>query len=241
MIEYKFNQKEIKSLGLNLDLLNVQRELMVSSPVSLQNCVVKGKCKVGAFTYFGKSCEIRDSDIGNYCSISAEVIINPMQHPLNYLSTHSFVFGDNGGFRNVESFGRVKTQPVYKVARKRVEIGHDVWIGRRVIIMGGVNIGNGAVIAANSVVTKDVPPYAVVGGVPSRVIKYRFEEDMIDVVVRSNWFNYVMDKSILGVLDYSNLHESLPVIEECIRSQRLQEIRLNILIDRINKCVSLLG
>ena len=71
---------------------------------------------------------------------------------------------------------------------KEIYIGNDVWVGTRVLIMGGVTIGNGAVVAAGAVVTKDVPPYAIVGGVPARVIKYRFPEDVIQKLEASKWW-----------------------------------------------------
>ena len=73
---YSFTQQSVKSIGLNIDLLRLRGELKCSSPISFQDCLVSGNCVVGAFTYFGKKCEIRNVEIGNYCSISAEVIIN---------------------------------------------------------------------------------------------------------------------------------------------------------------------
>lgn len=69
-----------------------------------------------------------------------------------------------------------------------VTIGHDVWIGMRAIVLDGITVGNGAVIAANSVVTKDVPPYAIVAGIPARIIKYRFDGDKIDKLEDSKWW-----------------------------------------------------
>lgn len=73
-------------------------------------------------------------------------------------------------------------------------IGNDVWIGWGVLIKGGVTIGNGAVIGARSVVTKDVPPYAVVAGVPAKVIKYRFEQEKIDLLQQLQWWNWDIDR-----------------------------------------------
>jgi serine acetyltransferase len=70
-----------------------------------------------------------------------------------------------------------------------VTIGHDVWIGARVLVLGGVNIGIGAVVAAGAVVTKDVPPYAIVAGVPARIIRYRFNEDQIRTLLETRWWD----------------------------------------------------
>lgn len=73
--------------------------------------------------------------------------------------------------------------------QKKVIIGNDVWIGSHALILGGVKIGDGAVIGAGAVVTKDVPPYAVVGGVPARIIKYRFSQEIIDKLLEIKWWN----------------------------------------------------
>lgn len=235
-----FTQKSIKSLDINIDLLKVNKTIKISSTVSFQDCIIKGDCEVGAFSYFGKKCELRNTKIGNYCSISAEVIINPFNHPTNYLSTSGFVFGDNGGFKNIESFQNIKVRLVNNHTQNNVSIGNDVWIERRAMIMGGVQVGNGAIIAANSVVTKDVPPYAVVGGVPAKIIKYRFDEKTINNIQNSKWFNYVLDKKVLGVLDYSSIEESLSIIKKAISNNKLIKIQKNIIIDRIRKNITVL-
>ncbi|MBE0405685.1 hypothetical protein ACT3TI_01960 [Psychrobacter sp. AOP22-C1-22] len=107
---YSFTQRSVKSIGLNIDLLQLKGKLKCSSPISFQDCVISGNCEVGAFTYFGKKCEIRNTEIGNYCSISAEVIINPFQHPINFLSTSGFAFGDNGGLGNFDAFKSIKSK-----------------------------------------------------------------------------------------------------------------------------------
>ncbi len=72
---------------------------------------------------------------------------------------------------------------------QRIEIGNDVWIGARVVILDGVKIGNGAVIAAGAVVAKDVPPYAIVGGVPAKLIRYRLTPERLDEITRTEWWN----------------------------------------------------
>ena len=73
---------------------------------------------------------------------------------------------------------------------KRVKVGNDVWIGTKVMIMGGVTVGDGAVIGAGSIVTKDVPPYAIVAGVPAKVIRYRFSSEVIDLLEKIQWWNF---------------------------------------------------
>jgi carbonic anhydrase/acetyltransferase-like protein (isoleucine patch superfamily) len=82
----------------------------------------------------------------------------------------------------------------YKCEEERVIIGNDVWIGSHVLVKGGVKIGNGACVAAGSVVVKDVPPYAVVGGVPAKLIKYRFSQTIIDKLLELQWWNLSDEK-----------------------------------------------
>lgn len=228
---YSFTQKSAKSVGLNIDLLRLKGELNCAAPVSFQNCLISGNCSVGAFTYFGKNCEIRNTEIGNYCSISAEVIINPFQHPINFLSTSGFAFGDNGGLGTFDEFKKIKSRKKQN-KQGEVKIGNDVWIGRRVIIMAGVHIGDGAIIAANSVVTKDIPPYSIYGGVAAKLIRMRFDPHLVDIISKSSWFDYVLDSKVLGDIDYSNVIESVDIID--LHKDNLKKIEKNITLSRKN-------
>ena len=233
---YSFTQKSAKSVGLNIDLLRLKGELNCAAPVSFQNCLISGNCSVGAFTYFGKNCEIRNTEIGNYCSISAEVIINPFQHPINFLSTSGFAFGDNGGLGTFDEFKRIKSRKKQN-KQGEVKIGNDVWIGRRVIIMAGVHIGDGAIIAANSVVTKDIPPYSIYGGVAAKLIKMRFFPNLVDIISKSSWFDYVLDSKVLGNIDYSNVVESVDIIN--LHKDNLKKIEKNITLSRKNSEINI--
>ena len=128
--------------------------------------------RIGSFSYIGKGCFVQNATVGRYCSIASEVVIGPGKHPLGLFST-SPVF-----YRKRNVFGR---QVVQKDADFQeyapVIIGNDVWIGVRAVILDGVHIGDGAVIAAGAVVTKDVEPFTLVGGVPARVIGERPVKD----------------------------------------------------------------
>ena len=139
--------------------------------------VLGPKVKIGDWTAINHSCIIGSGSIGNFCSIGMQVIIGPGQHPINHITT-STLFAKSLGLRG----GGMKDAPI---------IGNDVWIGSRCIIMPGVKVGNGAIIGANSVVTKDIPPYAIVGGCPAKIIKYRCEEKTIEYLERMDiWTNY---------------------------------------------------
>lgn len=102
----------------------------------------------------------------------------------------------------------------------KICIGSDVWIGEGALIRRSVNIGHGAVIASRAVVTKDVPPYAIVGGTPAHILRYRFEPEVIEALLRLNWWNYGL--SALGGVDMSNVHQAIDRIEANIASGRAQ-------------------
>lgn len=143
---------------------------------------------IGRHSYIGYNSEIHSCDVGSFCSIANGLIVGGAKHPLDWVST-SPVFYDVGGGTG-RHLGNHKIEPL-----KRTSIGNDVWIGSRVIIMQGLNVGTGAVIGAGSVVTKDVPPYAIVAGCPARIIKYRFDEDTIRLLLESRWWE-LSDKEL---------------------------------------------
>lgn len=153
---------------------------------------------IGVHTYISGSI-INDATIGSFCSIARDCLIGGLaEHPTSMISTSPALYSSD--ILTGKSF---VTQTSYS-SKSRVIIGNDVWIGARCIILEGVTIGSGAVIAAGAVVTKNVPPYAIVGGVPARLIRYRFSENEIEKLLNFNWWN--LDRTNLSKLaiNFSN-------------------------------------
>ncbi|MBX6953362.1 CatB-related O-acetyltransferase [Providencia rettgeri] len=170
-------------------------------------------CSVGAFSepacYFSN-----DVVIGRYCSISSGVKVMGGQHPYDRFTTSRLTYKKE--FEDIaKSQGDHWDVKPYNTNIGAPVIGNDVWIADDVVIKGNIKIGDGAVIAANSVVTKDVPPYAIVAGVPAKVIKYRFPEEVIIKLLKLKWWDYkftdLPDNSHCDDMNYFIEHLSLSI------------------------------
>lgn len=158
------------------------------------NCIVNHAI-IGNYTYIGHNSLIQNTKIGNYCSISHEIICGLGRHPLDIFSTSPIFYQKHNPL-----FIQIVAKDMNFKKYLPINIGNDVWIGSRAIILDGVNIGNGAVIAAGAVVTKDVPPYAIVGGVPAKVIKYRSERECF-LTKAKEWWSLEPESVILKIKD----------------------------------------
>lgn len=165
--------------------------------------------EVGKFTYTGRiSLANYDAPppllrIGKFCSIAHEVnFVQTRNHPYDFVTTyplpHNLLECTEDEWWNAISQSCVGSD----ITKTQIEVGNDVWIGRSATILSGVRIGHGAVIGANSVIAKDVPPYAIVVGNPGNIIKFRFEKDQINELLKMNWWDWDKEKMVDAISDF---------------------------------------
>lgn len=163
--------------------------------------------RLGRFSYTGRNTMCLYATIGSFCSISWNVSIGGANHDYKRMTQHSFLYDNRYSVLGGPAFS---ARDRYD---KPVVIGNDVWIAAGAVITRGVTIGDGAVIGANAVVTKDVPPYAVVVGSPAKVIKYRFDEEIIVCLLKLKWWDW-SDKKIQDNIHHLSSHPTLEKLKE---------------------------
>ncbi|MBC9207038.1 CatB-related O-acetyltransferase [Roseomonas aerophila] len=184
------------------------------------------KGPIGAYTYVRPRCRLLAglAGIGRYCSLATGVEIGDGDHPVDWLSTHPFQYGEAWVANRWSKLAEPPPHPRPPL-KPRTLIGNDVWMGTNAIVMRGVHIGHGAIVAAGAVVTKDVPPYAIVGGVPARVIRYRFDRATIVALLRLRWWDYTAD-SLAGVA-FQDVATAIRQVEERQASGVLEVIPMS--------------
>lgn len=152
---------------------------------------------IGAYSYINNGGYLRDNVfIGRFCSIGRRVTIGAGMHNMYGLSTHPFIKG-SASSSFYQSASDVNPRKGFTI------IESDVWIGDGVVITPGVTVGQGAIIGANTVVTKDVDPYSIVGGVPAKLIRQRFPENIIQSLLATEWYEYSLD--VISRLDTKDI------------------------------------
>jgi phosphonate metabolism protein (transferase hexapeptide repeat family) len=172
-------------------------ETLIEPTVKLREATIGRCCEIlgdttieyselGDYSYLGPGCMVGDAQIGRFCAIAAQVRIGAPNHPLDRPSQHRFTY--------CPEYYTVDAERDHAFFRQRhadrVVIGNDVWIGHAVIVMPGVKVGDGAVLAAGAVVTRDAAPYTIVGGVPARPIRERFNRKIAAQLSEIAWWNW---------------------------------------------------
>ncbi len=175
-------RKQSVAKKVKLDKYCIENKVKVYENVQLNNS------ELGEYSYVAENCIISNSVIGKFCSVGPNTIMGYGEHPTNLISTSPVFYNSNEIAYN--SFATKN----YVEDCKQIIIGNDVWIGAQVYIKNGITIGNGAVIAAGAIVTNDVPDYAIAGGVPAKVIKFRFDEETVTKLLKMQWWNWSEEK-----------------------------------------------
>ena len=214
--------RKIKIKKLKRKLL-LEKNVELGSRVKLENTLLLGNNKIGSdcslnnsilgfASYCGKNCHLENTKIGNYTSIASNVDIINGNHPTRkFVTTHPFAYSNslkNIGFNFNKNLNFISNNVIEN--NFTAISGNDVWIGENVKILNGVTIGNGAIIGTGAVVVKNVSPYSIVGGVPAKLIRYRFKEEDIKFLEEFKWW----DKDINWIKKHSKLFSEIELFKK---------------------------
>jgi acetyltransferase-like isoleucine patch superfamily enzyme len=205
-IKYSCRKKKIIiGIGTNIVKSHLANNTFIGPNNSFTNV------EIGRYSYTNSNTKIINAKIGQFTCIGSNVTIGLGFHPTNFVSIHPSFYSNNKGFKTFSDKNYFEEYPF-------VTIGNDVWIGSNVTILGNVTIGDGAIVAYGSIITKDVQPYTIVGGIPAKVLKMRFDNTTIENLQNLNWWD--LDEEYF-LKHYKLFHDPSTFIEFC-KSQKLQ-------------------
>jgi acetyltransferase-like isoleucine patch superfamily enzyme len=191
----------------------VDKRSRVSFKAKINHLAKLKNTEVGDYSYIGPKCDLWNVKIGKFCSISSNVTIGLATHPIDFISTSPIFFNPHNGTGT-----KWVDKKYYDDQPKETLIGNDVWIGMDVIIMSGVKIGDGAVIAAGSIVTKDVNKFGIYAGVPAKLIKKRFTDEIIEKLETLRWWD-LPDNEIQNIKTFFTKTINIEAINDLIKTK----------------------
>lgn len=175
-------EKKYKNNHVMIGIYSSVKNSVLGNYVFIRENVSIKNSDIGDNTIINSNAAICFSKIGKFSSIGSNVILGLSMHPSDLISTHPAFYSNNKPFKTY-------SDRMYFEETLKITVGNDVWIGEGALVMGGIKIGDGAIIAAKAVVTKNVEPYEIVGGVPAKTIRYRFEPEIRSKIQQTKWWN----------------------------------------------------
>jgi len=238
-INHLFSSRNFSHKISHIDIEHISSNIAIETPSDVSaELGFSYELKIGAFTHINGGF-IQNATIGRYCSFARDVHIGQGTHPTDWLSVTPLQYNPNyRGWINKSG----KNSPLKTRKFKwdlHTTIGSDVWIGHSVFIQDGISIGHGAIVGAGSIVTKNIPPFAIAAGNPARVLRFRFPTDVIIRLLETEWWNYHISE--FKDIDYSNIYESLEIIENLIKEKKIEKYQPTIISSHMLRCTARLS
>ena len=215
---------------LQIGTWGMHKKVKIEAPVALGRSQIEtgfigafSSVNMGAVQAVTTNCRIETQSIGRFCMFAHGINVGFAEHPTGFLTAHTAFryspkeqWAQDFMLHNGKNDSLMRDKIAEAVHKPLPIIGNDVWIGYGVSILNGVTIGNGAIIAAGAVVTKDIPPYTIAGGVPAKIIRYRFSDRVIEKLLELNWWDY--GPNIMSGLDISDPEYCVDALDERIKT-----------------------